>query len=94
MSTQTESKNEWASLVEALKRWFSQAYAHQLPISCPFLMQKAAQLAQGLGFTNLKAKSEWLHRWKIGYSIQLKKKKQHGDRHDEDYFGTERWTMD
>ena len=77
---------------EGLLRWFSQARAHQLPISGPLLMQKAEKLAQGLGFTDFKATSGWLERWKTRNSIQFKK--QHGEKQDADDYGAERWTQE
>ena len=77
---------------EALLRWFSQARSHQLPVSGPLLIQKADQLAHGLGMTDFKATNGWLERWKTRNAIQFKK--QHGEKQDADDFGAERWAVE
>jgi len=77
---------------EALVRWFSQARSRQLPVSGPLLMEKADQLAHGLGITDFKATNGWLERWKTRNAIQFKK--QHGEKQDEDDFGAERWAIE
>jgi len=61
---------------EALLRWFSgdrQELSHQLPVSSKMLMQKADQLADGLGVADFKATNGWLERWKKRNSIQFRK---------------------
>ena len=77
---------------EALLRWFSHARTRQLPVSGPLLMEKAAQLAEGLGITDFKASVGWLERWKERHNIKFKK--QHGEKQDADDFGAERWVME
>jgi len=77
---------------EALVRWFSQARSRQLPVSGPLLMEKADQLAHGLGITDFKATNGWLERWKTRNAIQFKK--QHGEKQDADYYGAERWAIE
>ena len=69
----------------------------QSSISCkwshdPILMEKAGQLASGLGVANFKANSGWLERWKTRNGIQFKK--QHGEKQDADDFGAERWVTE
>ena len=77
---------------EALLRWFSQARSHQFPVSGPILMEKAGQLASGLGVANFKANRWWLERWKTRNGTQFKK--QHGEKQDADDFGAERWVTE
>ena len=69
---------------QALLRWFAQARSRQLPISGPLLMEKAAQLAEGLGIQDFKATVGWLERWKERNNIKFKK--QHGEKQDADDF--------
>lgn len=71
----------------ALLRWFSQAHSLQVPVSGPLLMEKADQLAHGLGMTDFKATSGWLERWKARNAIQFKR--QHGKKKDVKDFETE-----
>ena len=58
---------------EALVRWYSQARSRQLPVSGPLLMEKADQLAHGLGIIDLKATNGWLEKWKTRNTIEFKK---------------------
>jgi len=58
---------------EAPVRWFSQARSRQLPVSGPLLMEKADQLAHGLGIIDLKATNGWLEKWKTRNTIEFKK---------------------
>ena len=50
-------------------------------------MEKAGQLANGLGVANFKATNGWLERWKTRNGIQFKK--QDGEKQDADDFGAE-----
>jgi len=77
---------------KALLRWFAQARTRQLPVSGLLLMEKAKQLAQGLGITDFKATSGWLERSKTRNSIQFKK--QHSEKLDADDFGAKRWAVE
>lgn len=77
---------------EALLRWFSQARSCQISVSGPLLMEKADQLARGLGMAEFKATSGWLERWKARNAIQFRK--QHGKKQDVDNFGAERWVTE
>ena len=73
-------------------RWFSQAHSRQLPVSGPLLLEKAEQLAHGLGMADFKATNGWLERWKTRNGIQFKK--QHGEKQDADDFSAERWIVE
>jgi DDE superfamily endonuclease/Tc5 transposase DNA-binding domain/CENP-B N-terminal DNA-binding domain len=77
---------------EALLRWFAQARSRQIPVSGPLLMEKADQLAHGLGLMDFKATSGWLERWKTRNAIHFKR--QHGEKQDADDFGAERWVVE
>ncbi|XP_066554188.1 E3 ubiquitin-protein ligase RAD18 isoform X2 [Amia ocellicauda] len=71
----------------SLLNWFSQARRGQMPVSGPLLMEKAGQLAHGLGMTDFKASGGWLERWKARNNIRFKKP--HGERRDADAFSAE-----
>jgi len=55
-------------------------------------VEKAEQLANGIGVANFKATSGWLETWKTRNRIQFKK--QHGEKQDADDFGAERWVTE
>ena len=77
---------------EALLQWFSHARSRQIPVSGPLLMEKATQLAEGMGLVDFKPTSGWLERWKDRHSIKFKK--QHGEKQDADDFSAERWIVE
>ncbi|KAL3882412.1 hypothetical protein ACJMK2_028755 [Sinanodonta woodiana] len=79
-------------VAEALLHWFSHARSRQIPVCGPLLIEKATQLAEGMGLVDFKTISGWLERWKDRHSIKFKK--QHGEKQDADDFSAERWIVE
>ena len=74
----------------ALKTWFQDARTRDIPISGPFLEEKAKDLAQALQNTDFVPTHGWLARWKARNQIVYKR--QHGKKKDADHISADHWT--
>ena len=65
--------SDYKDVDAALLKWFKQVRTRNVPINGPLLMAKANALAGALGYTDFKASTGFLDRWKVRHSISFKK---------------------
>ncbi|XP_035688734.1 tigger transposable element-derived protein 3-like [Branchiostoma floridae] len=77
---------------EALWRWFVNARWKDCPLNGPILMEKAKQLAAGLGVHDFEPTEGWLGRWKKRHNVKFFRA--HGEKKDADTQSAEDWVRD
>jgi hypothetical protein len=63
---------EFVDVEKCVLRWFRERRESNIPLSGPFIKEKALQFATSLGHTNFKASNGWLHNFKTRYGIAQK----------------------
>ena len=63
---------KFEDLEESLLKWFKNARSSNIPLNGPLIMAKAEELAKKLGYTDWRASSGWLDRFKKRHDIVFK----------------------
>lgn len=89
LSRKRKRESPHEEIGNALIVWFEQMKAQNAPISGPLMMEKAKQLATGLGYESFNPTNGWLERLKNRHNIKFMKIS--GERAAADQVAAENW---